>query len=92
MCAVAGPWQGQRARAVEKALLGRALDVDALIQALEALPQDLHPTPTPGTFPWPACITLSVPGKHIQQADFCLTAKLYAFALVCCYAKTWLLH
>ncbi|DBA80138.1 TPA: hypothetical protein ACH3X2_007614 [Trebouxia sp. C0005] len=43
-----GAWQGQRAKAVEKALLGRALDVDALIQALQALPQDLHPTPTPG--------------------------------------------
>lgn len=46
-----GAWQGQRAEAVEKVLLGRALDVEALIQALEALPQDLHPTPTPGVTP-----------------------------------------
>ena len=46
-----GAWQGQRAKAVEKVLLGRALDVEALIQALEALPQDLHPTPTPGENP-----------------------------------------
>ncbi|KAL3141630.1 hypothetical protein ABBQ32_004865 [Trebouxia sp. C0010 RCD-2024] len=43
-----GRWQGQRARAVERALLGSALDVDTLIQALQALPQDLQPTPTPG--------------------------------------------
>lgn len=47
-CFVAGKWQGQRAKAVEKALLGKALDLDALIKALQALPQDLHPTPTPG--------------------------------------------
>ena len=45
---VAGKWQGQRAKAVEKALLGSALDVDTLIQALQALPNDLHPTSTPG--------------------------------------------
>jgi len=61
---------------VEKALLGRALDVDALIQALEALPQDLHPTPTPGTSPWPAYTILSVQGKLIQQADLCSIARL----------------
>ena len=47
--AIAGAWQGQRAKAVEKALLGSSLDVQALIQALQALPQDLHPSPTPGT-------------------------------------------
>ena len=92
LCTVAGAWQGQRARAVEKALLGSALDVDALIQALEALPQDLHPTPTPGSLPWPTCITLSVQGKHIQQADFCSTAKPHAFALFCYHAKSWLMH
>lgn len=47
---MAGKWQGQRAKAVEKALLGKTLDVDTLIKALQALPQDLHPTPTPGTY------------------------------------------
>ena len=48
---VAGKWQGQRAKAVEKALLGKVLDVGTLIKALQALPQDLHPTPTPGMHP-----------------------------------------
>ena len=28
--------------------MGSALDVDTLIQALQALSQDLHPTPAPG--------------------------------------------
>ena len=80
---VSGAWQGQRARAVEKALLGRALDVDALIQALEALPQDLHPTSTPGSLPWPTSIILSVRHKkHISElicvhlVDFVLFALL----------------
>lgn len=52
VCFVAGKWQGQRAKAVEKALLGKTLDVDTLIKALQALPQDLRPTPTPGTPHW----------------------------------------
>ena len=76
---------------MEKALLRRVLDVDALIQALEALPQDLHPTPTPGTFSWPTQ-AFRCEGKIFQLADLCSIAKLYAFVLVCFYAKSWLLH
>lgn len=44
-----GHFQSQRATAVEKALVGSILDVDALLAALEAIPQSLHPSPTPGT-------------------------------------------
>ena len=68
---------------MEKALLGRALDVDALIQALEALPQDLHPTSTPGSLPWPTCITLSVRHKkHISELICVQLVDYVLFALL----------
>ena len=69
---VAGKWQGQRAKAVEKALLGKALDVDTLIRALQALPQDLHPSPTPGVLP-SAPVIQSNSHKCALNCVMCLT-------------------
>lgn len=44
----AGCFQSQRVTAVEQALVGSTLDVDALVAALEAMPKALSPSPTPG--------------------------------------------
>ena len=85
---VTGKWQGQRANAVETALLGSALDVDTLIQALQALPKDLHPTATPGTTPklmlWKH-IALSVKRLPYSSYSICLLAVTVPPGNNCCW-------
>ena len=62
---------------MEKALLGSAFDVDTLIQALQALPQDLYPTPTPGML----CLQA---GANVQMVDLLVLLWLLCPALMGC--------